>query len=232
MAFDITDFLKNYGGAFPGIAQAGGGLASVFGKGQKNPADVANKYISQIPGQTQQYYQPYMEAGKGAMGGLQNQYKDLLGGNVQNKLGENYKQSPGYQFALQQALQGGSNAAAAGGQLGMPAHEQQNMATAQGLASQDYGNYIQNQMGLYGMGLQGNQGLNQMGYNANTDYANNIANALNQQGAYAFMGQQGKNQARQQGLSDILGGIGGAAASFVPGGSGFMNLLKLFGGNA
>ncbi len=231
MAFDMTDFLKNYGGAFPGVAQAGGGFASLFGKGQPNPADAANKYISQIPGKTQQYYQPYMEAGKGAMGELQNQYKDLLGGNVQNKLGESFKESPGYQFALQQALSAGNNAAAAGGQLGIPAHEQQNMATAQGLANQDYGNYLQNQIGLYGQGLQGNQGLNQMGYNASNDYAGNIANALNQQGAYAFMGQQGKNQGKSQSLSDILGGIGGAAASFAPGGSGLMSLLKLFGGH-
>lgn len=232
MAFDITDFLKNYGGAFPGIAQAGDGLASVFGKGQKNPADAANKYISQIPGQTQQYYQPYMEAGKGAMGDLQNQYKDLLSGDTQNKLGANYKESPGYQFALQQALAGGNNAAAAGGQLGMPAHEQQNMATAQGLASQDYGNYMQNQMGLYGQGLQGNQQLNQMGYNANTGFADQLAQTLAQQGNYAFSGQTGQNQAKKQGWGDILGGLGGAAASFVPGDSSMMQLLKLFGGNA
>lgn len=231
MAFDITDFLKNYGGAFPGIAQAGGGLASVFGKGQKNPADVANKYISQIPGQTQQYYQPYMEAGKGAMGELQNQYKDLLGGNVQNKLGESYKQSPGYQFALEQALAGGNNAAAAGGQLGIPAHEQRNMEIAQGLASQDYDKYLQNQMGLYGAGLQGNQGLNQQGFEANKEFADQLAQMLAQQGNYAFSGQTGQNQAKQQGLSDILGGIGGAATSFVPGGSGLMQLLKMFGGH-
>ena len=39
MAFDITGFLKNYGGAFPGAAQAAGGFAGLFGKGQKNPAD-------------------------------------------------------------------------------------------------------------------------------------------------------------------------------------------------
>ncbi len=219
MAFDITGFLKNYGGAFPGAAQAAGGFAGLFGKGQKNPADVANQYISQIPGQTQQYYQPYMEAGKGAMSELQNQFKNLLGGNVQNQLGESYQQSPGYKFALEQALQAGNNAAAAGGQLGIPAHEQQNMAIAQGLADQDYSKYLQNQMGLYGLGLQGNEGLNQMGYNANTDYATNIANALAQQGAYAFMGQQGKNQAKQQSLGDIFGGIGGLLSSFFKGGN-------------
>jgi hypothetical protein len=231
MAFDISSFFKNYGSALPGIGQAAGGAMSLFGN-NKNPADIANKYISQIPGQTQQYYQPYMEAGKGAMSDLQNQYKNLLSGDVQNKLGENYKQSPGYQFALEQALAGANNAAATGGMLGIPAHQQQNMQIAEGLASQDYNNYLQNQMGLYGQGLQGNQQLNQMGYNANTDYATNIANALAQQGAYAFEGQQGLNQKRSQGLSDIFGGLGGAAASFTPGGSALMQLLKLFGGNA
>lgn len=232
MAFDMSSFLQNYGGAFPGIAQAGGGLASLFGKGGKNPADAANKYISQIPGQTQQYYQPYMEAGKGAMGNLQNEYKDLLSGNKQNELGSSFKESPGYQFALQQALAGGNNAAAAGGQLGIPAHEQANMGIAQGLASQDYDKYIQNQMGLYGTGIQGNQQLNQQGFEANKGFADQLAQTLAQQGNYAFSGQTGQNQAKKQGWSDIFGGLGGAAASFVPGGSGLMSLLKLFGGNA
>lgn len=231
MAFDISSFLKNYGGALPGVGQAAGGFASLFGGGQKNPAAAANKYISQIPAQTQQYYQPYMEAGKGAMGELQNQYKDLLGGNVQNRLGESYKQSPGYQFALEQALSAGNNAMAAGGQLGIPAHEQRNMATAQGLASQDYDKYLQNQMGLYGQGLQGNQQFNQQGFEANKGFADQLAQMLAQQGNYAFAGQTGQNQAHQQGLSDILGGIGGAAASFVPGGNSMMNLLKMFGGH-
>lgn len=228
--FDFDSFMKNYGGAMPGLAQAGGGMASLFGGGGKNPADTANNFVSQIPGQTKPYYQPYMDAGKGAMGDLQNQYKDLLGGGVQNRLGESFKESPGYQFALQQALSGGNNAAAMGGQLGIPAHEQANMATAQGLASQDYGNYMQNQMGLYGQGLQGEQQLNQQGFEANKGYADTLGTSLSQQGAYGFAGQAGQNKSKSNAFKDLFGGIAGAGASFIPGGAGIQALLKMFGG--
>lgn len=205
MAFDLSNIGKMIG-IGGGAGQAAGGLASLFGH-QRNPSASANQYFNQIPGQTQQYYSPYMEAGKGAMSTLQNQYGDLLSGNTQNKLGENYKESPGYKFALDQALQGGTNAAAAGGMLGTPQHEQQNMGIANGLASQDYNNYLHNQMGLYGQGLQGTQGLNQMGYNANTGYADLLANLLGQQGQYAYAGQAGKNAGRTQGMQDVFGGI-------------------------
>ena len=203
---DLNALIKSMG-IGSGLGQAAGGLAGMFGRGQKNPADAANKYFNQIPGQTKQYYQPYMEAGKGAMSDLQNQYKDLLGGGVYDKLGAGYKESPGYQFKLKQALGAGGNAAAMGGMLGTPQHQEQAMDTANGLASQDFNDYLGKQMGLYGLGLQGTQGLNQMGYNANSDYGSMLANLLGQQGQYAYAGQAGKNQQGSQNMNNIFGGI-------------------------
>ena len=210
-----------------GLGTAAGGFYNLFGGGGKNPADVANKTIGQIPGQTEQYYSPYMDAGKGALSNLQNQYKDLLGGNVQNQLGANYKESPGYQFKLKQGMMAGNNAAGAGGMLGTPMHQQEAMQLGNDIASQDYNDYLKNQMGLYGLGLGGNEGLNQMGYNASNEQANNVANTLGQQGAYNFMGQQGKNQLKQSGMGNIFSGLGMAAGSLIPGGS---FLKYLFGG--
>jgi hypothetical protein len=227
MAFDLGSFLKMLGGAAPGLAQTAGGLNTIFGKQPKNPGTVANNYISQIPGQTKPYYQPYMDAGKGALSDLQNQYKDLLSGNTQNQLGSNFKESPGYQYNLQQALGAGNNASAAGGMLGTPMHQEQNMGIAHGLASQDYNNYMQNQIGLYGSGLHGEEGLNNQGFEANKGYADTLGNALSQQGAYGFAGQTGQNQYKQQGMSDIFGGLGGAASGLS--GDGIKQLLKLFG---
>lgn len=215
---------------FGGLGTAAGGM---FGGQGKNPADVANGYINQIPGQTKPYYSPYMDAGKGAMGNLQNQYADLLSGNVQNKLGENYKESPGYQFKLQEALRGGNAAAAAGGRAGTPMAQQQQMGIANGLASQDYGDYIKNQIGLYGQGLSGNEGLNQMGFDANKGYADMLGQNLSQQGAYGFMGQQGQNQANQQNKSNIFSGLGMAAGGLFGGPAGAAAggwLSHLFGG--
>lgn len=205
-----------------GLGQAAGGAYNLFGGGGKNPADVANKYISQIPGQTKEYYSPYMEAGKGAMSNLQNQYKDLLSGNVQNALGANYQQSPGYKFKLNQALTAGQNASNAGGRAGTPMAQQDQMEVANGLASQDYGDYIKNQLSLYGIGLGGNEKLNQQGFQANQDYANTLANTLGQQASYGYAGQAGKNQSKALGMSNLFSGLG-----MLGGDAG--ELLKLLG---
>lgn len=222
------NWLSSLLGLGGGLGTAAGGLFNLFGPKQKNPADIANKYISQIPGQTQQYYSPYMQAGQGAMSDLQNRYKGLLSGDVQNQLAAGYKESPGYQRALQQALQSGSAAAAAGGMLGTPAHQEQNMELASDIASKDFNNYLQNQLGLYGLGLSGEQGLNQMGFEANKSMADTVGNALSQQGAYGYAGQAGQNAAKSQGIGNIFGGLGMGAASLF-GGPGGASILKLLG---
>jgi len=192
-----------------GLAGAGLG-AGLFGRKQKNPADAAMPYLNQIPGATLPYYNPYIQAGQGALGDLQSQISQLLGnpGELYSQLGQNYQQSPGYKFALDQAMQAGGNAAAAGGMLGTPANQQNQMSMANNLASQDFGNYMQNILGLYGSGLQGLGGLNQMGYGAATDYASGLANTLGQQAQYAYGGQAGKNAGRSAMGQNIFGGLG------------------------
>lgn len=230
--YGIPDWLASALGIGGGLGQAAGGLFSIFGN-QKNPADAANKRIGQIPGQLEGYYSPYMNAGKGALGDLQNQYKDLLGGNIQNKLGENYKESPGYQFKLKQAMQQGGAAAARGGYLGTPMDQQQSMQLGNDIASQDYNDYIKNQMGLYGLGLTGEQGLNNQGFDANKEMADAWGNTLGAQGAYDFMGQQGANQRQSQGMGDLFKGLGTAGASYFggpAGGAAWKTLMGLFSG--
>lgn len=184
-----------------------------FLSGGKNPANAAMPYLDKIPGQTQQYMQPYFDAGKGALPGLQDQYKQLLGdpGAFMNKIGGSYQQSPGFKFAMQQALQGAGNAAAAGGMAGSPQHQQQNMEVATGLANQDYGNWMQNALGLYGQGLSGQQGMAGMGQQAGQSMADMIAQTLAQQGNLAFQGQAQKNQNQSDLFGNIFKGIGGMA---------------------
>lgn len=196
-----------------GLGAAGAGLAGLFNAGD-NPSQSAQPYLNQIPGQSQQYYSPYMEAGKGALSSLQNQYGDLLSGNKQNQLGESFKESPGYKWKLDQALKAGHYAAQGGGFAGTPQDQQYAMSTATGLADKEYNNYLQNQMGLYGQGLQGQQGLNQMGYNANTGYADILNNNSLNQANNAYSGQYGQNQARSQGLGSLFSGLGQAASMF------------------
>ena len=192
-----------------------------FLSGGKNPADSAMPYLDKIPGQTSPYMQPFFEAGKGSLPGLQEQYQNLLGdpGGFINKIGGSYQQSPGFKFALQQALQSGGNAAAAGGMAGSP------MQVATGLANQDYGNWMQNALGLYGQGLHGQQDLAHMGQQSGQSMADMIAQTLAQQGNLAFQGQAQKNQNK----SDMWGNAFKLAGGLAFGPAGYMGADALFG---
>ncbi|HLX54778.1 MAG TPA: hypothetical protein VKR58_12590, partial [Aquella sp.] len=109
-----------------------------------------------------------------------------------------------------QALQGGNQAAAAGGMAGSPQHEQQNMQLATNLGNQDYYNYLNPALGLYGAGLSGEQNLFNTGYGASTDLATTLANLFGTQGSLSYAG--GANQ-NQMGLGTL--GLGaGVLSSF------------------
>jgi hypothetical protein len=197
----------NFGGAM-----LGGGLAGLLG-GQKSPASAANPYLSQMPGDVGQYMDPYMQAGQNALGSLNGQYSNLLNnpGGVLNQIGSSYHQSPGFQFALHQALMGANQASAAGGMAGSPLGQQQNMATATQLGNQDYYNYLNKAMGMYGQGLQGEQGLAGLGMQGSTNMSEIISNMLAQQAQNAYQGQAAQNAAQ----GGMFGDIGAALGSFL-----------------
>lgn len=199
-----------------GLGTLGSGIGGLTGGG-KNPFEGANKYLEQIPGATGKYLDPYSNAGTGALGNLQGQYNSLLGGPGKklNEIGGDYQQSPGFKFALDQALGGAGRAAAAGGMAGSPMHEQTNMSTATGLANQDYNNWMNNALGLYGKGLSGSEGMANMGLQAGTSMADNIAQMLAQQGQMKFAGDASKNQSNPWG--NVLGGAGMLAGSMFGG---------------
>lgn len=193
----------------PWIAGAGGiGTAMMFDN--KNPADAASKYFDQIPGLLHQSYDPYIQRGNRAGDVLEGQYGSLLNdpGAMLNRMGQGYQQSPGFKFALQQALQGAGHAAAAGGMAGSPQHEQQSMELATNLANQDYGNWIQRALGLYGQGLSGEQGLYGTGAQAGMGLGSDLANAMASRASLAFQGQAQQNQNR----GDIFSNLAGLAA--------------------
>lgn len=184
---------------------------SLFGR-NKNPAGEANKYLNQIPGTINPYYQPYINAGQGALNNVQGEYGKLTNdpNAIYNKLASGYEPSKGYQFNLQQALNAGQNAAASGGMLGTPQNQQQSQQIASGLASQDFQNYLANNMGLYGMGLQGQQGLESQGWDASKSLAENLANVLGRQGQLAYEGQAAQNANRGANWSNLFGLAGQA----------------------
>ncbi len=230
----LPDWLSQALGIGGGLGVAAGGAYNVFGNKGKSPGKSANEVLDQIPGQTKPYYQPYMDAGADALGTIKGQYGDLLSGDKQNQLGANYKESPGYKYLLQTALQGTNNAAAAGGMLGTPQHAEQNAATAEGIASQDYNNYINNQIGLYGKGLGGEEHLNDQGFDANKSYSDQLAQITAQKSKNIFSDEETNQANKAGGLSDIFSGLGTAGASYLggpAGGAAFKFLHdKFFGG--
>lgn len=189
-------------------------LGGMLQKGQPNPADSAMPYMNQIQPTLAGAFNPYIQAGQAELPTLQNQYSAMQNPNFINNMGQNFQQSPGYQFQTQQALGAANRAAAAGGMLGTP-EEQQNIAgTVNGLANQDYYNWMNHAMSAYGMGLQGDQSLYNTGFQASSQYGNDLAQALMSQAQLAYAGQVNQNQSSGGGLGAILSGGGNMLGSF------------------
>lgn len=204
---------KNFG-MTAGLGGIGAGIGGMFGSGSQNPADAGMKYLDQIPGAIQGYQQPYMDAGQHALGNLSGQYDQLLNdpGGKLNQIGGGFHQSPGFQFALQQALGGSGHAAAAGGMAGSPQHEQQNMGIATQMGNQDYYNWLGQATGLYGQGLSGSQGMAQMGQNSAMNMSDQIAQMLAAKSQLGYNGAANQNQSMASNFGNLAGGAATLAA--------------------
>jgi hypothetical protein len=199
----------------PGWGTAIGGglgfLGGLFGGGGGgDPYDAGKKYYDKIPETLRPYFDPYINAGKDSLGKSQGQYNDLTQdpSGMYNKMAGGYKESPGYQWQLGQGQNAMNNAAAAGGLAGTPQHQQQSAQMAQGIASQDFNNYLQQVMGLYGRGLNGMDSMNKMGFDASTGMGQLLGTNLMNQGNMAMAGQMAQNQSRGQGMGNMMGMFG------------------------
>lgn len=182
----------------------------------ENPGDAALKYTEQVPGTVTPYFQPYIDAGLRSLSRLENEYGNLMSNpsGVMSRIpgdiyGNNYEQSPGYQWQYNNSMNASNNAAAAGGMLGSSAHQQQSAQQANDLANQDFYKYLAQQLGifsqgsdLYKTGLSGMSGLNTMGYNASSSLADILFQNLNNQAGYAAQSAQANNS--------MLGGFNGS----------------------
>lgn len=126
---------------------------------------------------------------------LENAYAGAISNptDIMKQIGSQYQQSPGYQFQVDQATKAANQAAAAGGMAGSPASQQQLAQIIQGLASQDYGNFLNQGLGVYGSGLHG---LNELNQEANQGYENYLRGG---QGTYAE-GLEGEQNLSKLGL--------------------------------
>lgn len=196
---------------FANMLGAGG---TALGMGMyKNPANPAMNDLNEIQGAISPYMMPWINAGTGALDDLQGQYQNLMNNpsSFLNKFQSTYQQSPGFQFNLDQGEKAIAQQQAASGMTGTPAAQQAMDKFATGEASQDFGSYMQRIMGMYGQGLQGEQGIMNNGFNASRDYSDTLGNILMSKAKLAYAGTQNQNQSNQGGLGSALGFLGGAA---------------------
>lgn len=209
-----------------------------------NAATGAMQYFNQIPSYLQQAFNPYIQQGQQAYGQLAPQYQNLLnqGGDLSNKynqlinnpadvynsIGKTYQSSPGYQWQVDQATKAGNAASAAGGMAGSPQAQQNLATTVNGLANQNYQNYVgqnlgvmntglQGEQGLYGAGLQGMSHLNDLGFQGSNELGESLANMLMSQANLSYAGQNNQN------MMNAASQMGGAGATST-------GLGQLFGG--
>lgn len=221
-------------GGAQAIGQHMGGIASgLYGLfGASNPYDAGQQYYNQIPGMFQQYLGKYANQGDTAFNN-QNYYMNQgqqSGGTLTNQLnalandptakmrqwGSTFQSSPGFNWQVAQATGAANRAAAAGGMAGSPMEQQQLATTVNGLANQDYYNYLNHAQDLYGQGIAGLQNQYNMGgqigqnmYNTAAQMTNSLAQNLGS--AYMSQGNQAEASSNwdNQNMGGSLGSIFG-----------------------
>jgi hypothetical protein len=179
-----------------------------------DPSKKAGKTLDQIPGQTNQYGQPFFETGKNQLPGLDAIYKQLMTNPqaVMDMLSKGYKQSPGYANRLGAGEQAITNSAAAGGMLGTGEHQTNAGKFAENFASDDYNKFMEQIMSLFSGGVGGSQHLADQGQQAGSDMAKRIQEYLTNKATMEYTGQdsRNKNTASMMGMiAKAFGGGGG-----------------------
>lgn len=138
----------------------------------KSAASQANAQLEQNYNRTAQDLNPYIDAGSGALTGL----NALASGDYSG-----FMNSPDYKFALDQGLQGVDRSAAARGSLYAGGHTADVLKFAGGLASQNLGNYRSSLMGLANMGQGAAANLGSVGNGTAAGIGGNLMGAANSQ---------------------------------------------------
>lgn len=190
-----------------GIGGIASGLFNLFGS--ENPSDAANPYLDKMESGMGKYMNPFIQRGQRAGDTLESQYNSLTNDptGVMNKIGSTFHSSPGYGFQTSQAEGAANRAAAAGGMLGSPAQQQEISGVINGLANQDYYNYLNHGTDMYKTGLNGLEGFNNQGYGASNLMAQGLMQQLMAQAQNAYAGSNTKNQQMGGGIGSLVGGI-------------------------
>ena len=213
-----TAIMPGWGTAIGGVA--GGLLGGLTGGGNKKKDKHVNSLLDQIPSQLREQLMPYINAGMGALphlndisGEYQRMYQDPNA--IISRLGSGYRESPGYQWRLNQGENAINNAAAAGGMAGTAQHQQQAGELAGNLADQDYQNHLAKVLALYSGGLSGRTGIEQnifdTGAGASGSLANSLSNYMLGRAGLEYTRNANQNQLRSGQNSDMFASISSMA---------------------
>lgn len=184
-----------------------------------DPQAAANKYLSQIPGVGQKYYNPFIESGSQAGSLLQGQYGKLLNPtSFIDELMKNYSLSKGAQYKRDELGRGIGATAAAGGFAGTPEHEKEYGTMSDQIMSEDMQQYLENALRVYGTGLSGEQDIYGKGYSASGDMADLLGGTLSSQAGLGFQNASQNNADRSAFMNALVKALttaGGAYAGAV-----------------
>lgn len=240
-----------------------GGIIGANAAGSAEAAQTAYQrdalqWIQQNYSQTQNNLQPYIGAGSSAVGSLLNLY-GLPGGSPQGQAGaaigaggtggpvgsaaltatgpaaayNQFTQTPGYQFPLQQANLATNRALASSGLIGSGAQLRDLSQLNAGYASQGYGQFVQGIQGLATGGQQAATSLGQIGLNTGAQIGTAYTNEGNASAQGIYNTASSWNQ-MVQGIVGALsgnGGSGGSSNSSYGGGGGISSIMSMFGGS-
>lgn len=127
---------------------------------QQSANTASQNYLTNAFNTTQQNFQPYLQTGQNALA------------TYMGQLGTSFQASPGYDFQVSEGLRAVQNGAAARGQLNSGATLKALQRYGQGVANQDYGNWLNRWNGLATMGQNSAAGSGAAAQNYGTAASN------------------------------------------------------------
>lgn len=187
---------------------------------REDPSKRANKYMSQIPGVGQKYYNPFIQSGQKAGSTLEGEYGKLMNpSQFMDDIMSHYNESKGATYEKNELGRGIGATAAAGGFAGTPEHQKEYADMASGVMSKDMQQYLQNALGIYGTGLAGNQDFYNKGFDASGKEADLEGGSLASQGGMAFQQASQTNASRDSFMNALMKALGQAAGAGAGGAS-------------
>jgi len=185
------------GSVLGGLAQASGARSAA--RAQSNASDRDIAYQTETRDLIRRDLQPFVQGGTRGQQAYLSEF-----GLAQAPAGyQGFQESPGYQFALQQGTDAVQSGAAARGGLYSGAAMSGLNSYAQGMANQEYGNYLNR---LQGIGANG-QNAAGMQASASQNSANAVGNSLQNMGNAQAAGAIAQGNAWSSTIGNVIGGL-------------------------